>query len=198
MVAASWLHTRGGFRQSERGLFVHAVVCASLYSLCFGFLEYYVDLNRTLFGPRRFYYYLAFVTVAVFSVTFLCVMRHAVSWGARLEAALFSIYFYMLHEDLSYFIALGIDRRKYPFPTGNWYDKAFWFLCGLGEPLPFFPHVPLWYLIVWSALAVYAVLWWYRGTCVWCRRVQRTAIYVTAATTVVLLVTLPIVSSFGQ
>jgi hypothetical protein len=131
------------------------------------------------------------VAVTALAVSYLGLGPQPFRRSARVEIALLNLYSLMVHEDLVYFIALGIDGRKYPFPAANWYDQAYPFLCGLGEPLPFFPHFPLWYPVAWVGLGLYLVLWWHRARAPGLRWLWRFLIYVPTAVLVVLGVVLP-------
>ena len=177
--------------ESDNALFVRGLLSGLLFALGYGFFEYYADANASLLGPGNFRWYADALAATAFVVSYLGLGPQPHRRCARVEIALFNLYSLMVHEDLVYFVALGIDGRRYPFPTANWYDQAYPFLCGLGQPLPFFPHFPCWYPVAWVGLGLYVLLWWHRARASGLRRLQRVLIYAPTVVLVVLGVVLP-------
>ncbi|MHA1310527.1 MAG: hypothetical protein ACTSQO_06320 [Candidatus Helarchaeota archaeon] len=128
-----------------------------IFSIVYGILEY------TLFDSPwnnyfkisdwfpDMYYYWAFMTILNFSIIIIA------SRGS-IAMSLSSIPLFATNEDLWYWLSQSIHELNYVFPVSNWFDKRFPFLRGLGEPLPFFPYFPRFYLVGWILISILLII----------------------------------------
>ncbi|MFX0101418.1 MAG: hypothetical protein ACFFCS_17720 [Candidatus Hodarchaeota archaeon] len=64
-------------------------------------------------------------------------------------------------EDLVYWMSQWASTDEYPFPALNWWSyhfASFRVLGDIGQPLPFWPDVPLFYIPAFGIMIVYIVL----------------------------------------
>ncbi|NHJ47072.1 MAG: hypothetical protein FK733_04720, partial [Asgard group archaeon] len=67
----------------------------------------------------------------------------------KIDQILLGLIFFLVFEDLVYFITYGIEFDFYPYPTYDWWDERLAscrVLGNLGQAIPFWPYVPLYYL----------------------------------------------------
>jgi len=136
--------------------FVIGVVFSLLWAIFYGFAEAYAFLNpeSPLFlfhwfnsGIAMDYY--AYWSLLIFSNGLILMFI-----SRNLTFSCTATFFYLITEDASALTFLAIKFNEFPvFPSNNWFS-AFpeifpqWFIS-LGEAVPFWPYVPIIYVIIW-------------------------------------------------
>ncbi|MBN2155283.1 MAG: hypothetical protein JW776_04520 [Candidatus Lokiarchaeota archaeon] len=112
------------------------------YSIVWGIYEYYIMKSGIVPNmiPQIAHWammHLLLIVILAFTTKF------------SLEQIIMGQFFMAVFEDLMYFITLWIDTGNYPYPYYNWWDEAFAsfrVLGGLGQPIPFLPYIPIYYI----------------------------------------------------
>ena len=123
-------------------------LAASIYSILYGLYEYFIVYNNI-----RLYDYFGGPTInwAIMYVGILITVALATFYNKNLniEAMIFGLLFMAMFEDVIYWMGQWIDKGEFPFPAGDWWDSyfaSFRVLGNLGQPIPFWPEFPKYYL----------------------------------------------------
>ena len=135
--------------------FQRGFIAATICSIGYGFYEYFivygflVPLWGAPFGIINWF-------IMFFGMLFVVALA---TWFS-IEKSLMAWLHLTVVEDLFYWIAQWIDTGIYPFPPSNWWDDTlttFRLLGGLGQAIPFWPNVPLYYLPGFTLLIIYYI-----------------------------------------
>nr|MDO8110045.1 hypothetical protein [Candidatus Sigynarchaeota archaeon] len=126
----------------------------TIYALAYSFYEYFVVYNYVdLMAQGLMVEQLNWVIMlGGFAIAILIATR------GNIEHLVIGMMYMFILEDLGYWISQWIDTRVYPFPAPDWFDS--WFASfrvfgGIGQAIPFWPFVPVFYLPGFALIAVY-------------------------------------------
>lgn len=147
--------------ESHRKTFKRGFLAATIYSILYGFYEYFIVYNY----PRILdFYNVMFPGYGhVFNWVIMyagIVITVAIATGFSVEQSIMGLMYMAMLEDVCFWIGLSIDTGTYPFPAGNWWDSTlatFRVLGGLGQAIPFWPYVPLYYIPGFAMVIVFYV-----------------------------------------
>jgi len=143
--------------KKHRKELVFVFLAALGYSILYGIFEYTVMYTKP--GYVRNEVISPYVNWAIMYTTLLLLMV-GVTRG-KIEQMILGIFFFLVVEDLIYHICYGVDIQAFPFPVYNWWDDylaSFRVLGHLGQAVPFWPYVPLYYLPGFGMLLVQFVV----------------------------------------
>jgi len=128
----------------HKNIFLRGFIAAFIYSIAYGFYEYFVVYNYIklgdIFGTPVINWIIMYVGV-------LLVVGLATKF--KIEHMIFGLFFMAMLEDVVFWMCLWADKGAYPYPAGNWWDDmiaSFRVLGGLGWPIPFWPYFPFYYI----------------------------------------------------
>lgn len=145
-AAGRFAFQRGVEVPADRGPWVrlhrNALAWVSVYAIAYGIYEYFVVYKHLMW------------VVMVEEVNWLVMILGlaivvTIATRGSIEHLVMGLMHTFLLEDLVYWLCQWVDTAVYPFPAPNWFDAwfaSFRVLGGIGSPLPWFPHVPLFYL----------------------------------------------------
>ncbi|MFX1567178.1 MAG: hypothetical protein ACFFCV_02290 [Promethearchaeota archaeon] len=131
-------------------------IAVTIYSIVYGFYEYFIVyglLIPVLGNP--------FSIINWFIMFFGILFVAALATWFSVEKSLMAWLYLTIIEDLFYWIAQWIDTGVYPFPAPDWWDTTiatFRLLGGLGQAIPFWPNIPLFYLPGFTLLIIYYII----------------------------------------
>ena len=194
---------RRGRPVSDNGLMARGIVTVILYALWYGFFEYYVQAQRTLFGSQNFFWYLVFVILVSFLVIFFCLLPYFARLRSKVDVALACIFLYLVQVDLSRQIAAAMYNRHFPFPVSRSPDYNFWFSGGvgpftweLGRPMASYPYFPRWYLVLWVGFLLHLGLWLLRRRLRLAHKIQRLVLLIAVSLLILTMATFPLTLPF--
>lgn len=132
----------------KRGFFA-----AFIYSIIYGFYEYFV-----VYTNIRLYDIMgSTINWSIMYIALIITVSLATCYKKKLniEHVIFGLLFMAVFEDVIYWIGQWIDTGMCPFPAANpvtldnWWDNTFAsyrVLGNLGQPLPFWPYFPKYYI----------------------------------------------------
>jgi hypothetical protein len=130
-------------------------IAASVYAVAYGIYEYFiVYTNLRLITVLKEWTNWT-IMLGGFLLVIIIVTRF------NFENIVMGLLYMFTLEDLVYWICNWIDTGVYPFPAGDWWDSffaSFRVLGNLGQPLPFWPPVPLFYIPAFSIMIAYVLL----------------------------------------
>ncbi|MHA1312521.1 MAG: hypothetical protein ACTSRB_01265 [Candidatus Helarchaeota archaeon] len=135
----------------------YGLIATTSFAIIYGILEYiFFDATwndwfkiSALF-PNKYFYWI-FMTILNISIVLLA------SRGSG-ALAMISVPLFSVNEDLLYWITKSFHEIHWVFPVKNWFDEKFPFLQGLGNPIPFFPFFPRFYLVGWILCSILIVM----------------------------------------
>lgn len=120
---------------------------AFIFSILYGFYEYFVVYHYIriydILGPSGNW------SIMYLSLVLCVAITTRYEGKLNVEQIIMGLFFMAMFEDVIYWMSQWIDLGIYPFPAGNWWDNmfpSFRVLGGLGQPIPFWPFVPTYYL----------------------------------------------------
>ncbi|HUX98347.1 MAG TPA: hypothetical protein VMV49_02220 [Candidatus Deferrimicrobium sp.] len=120
-----------------------AFLATLIFSIIYGIYEYFIVYHTIrlvdILGPEL--NWLIMYTSLLLTV--------ALASRFSIEQTVMGLFFMAMFEDVVYWMCQWIDTGIYPYPAGNWWDSAFAsfrVLGGLGNPIPFWPYVPFYYI----------------------------------------------------
>lgn len=135
---------------------------AFLYSFFYGIYEYFIVYHYPrlldLMGP------IVNWTIMYLGVIIFVAITTRYNGKFTIEQIIMGLFFMTMFEDVMYWMSQWIDTGKYPFPAGNWWDAtlaSFRVLGGLGQAIPFWPYVPLYYLPGFSMIILFYLISYY-------------------------------------
>ncbi|MHA1756956.1 MAG: hypothetical protein ACTSVV_09315 [Promethearchaeota archaeon] len=118
-------------------------IITTIYSILYGWYEHFIVYNnfRLLditgeIGNWAMMYLGVLILVAIVS-------------KFRIEQMVMGLFYMTLLEDVFSHSGNIITYGTFPFPAGDWYDEyiaSFRVLGGLGQPIPIWPYVPIFYV----------------------------------------------------
>jgi hypothetical protein len=138
------------YPESHRNTFKKGFIAATIYSILYGFYEYFVVYNY----PRilDFYNIMFPGNGHIFNWIIMyagIVITVAIATKFSIEQSIMGLMYMAMLEDVFFWISQWIDTGIFPFPAGNWWDSTlatFRVLGGLGQAIPFWPFTPLYYI----------------------------------------------------
>jgi hypothetical protein len=128
-------------------------IATFLYSIFYGIFEYTVMYNYPGLVAKGTI--TPYVNWAIMYASIILLMT--IITRGRIEFIILGVFFFLMFEDLVFHICYGIDIQAYPFPVADWWDEylaSFRVLGHLGQAVPFWPYVPLYYLPGFGMLIV--------------------------------------------
>lgn len=124
-----------------------------MYAIVYGIYEYFVVYKGLM--------WVVFDEVVnwVIMISGLTIVILA-STRMNIESWIVNLLYVFLLEDLAYWACQWAETGAYPFPAVDWFDAffaSFRVLGGIGRPIPFWPHVPIFYLPGYAAILAYYV-----------------------------------------
>jgi hypothetical protein len=124
---------------------LYAFLASFLFSIGYGIFEYTVMYTNPGYVSK------GIITPYVnWAIMYTCILVLMIGvTRVKIEWILLGVFFFLMFEDLVYHICYGIDIQAYPFPVYDWWDEylaSFRVLGNLGQAIPFWPYVPLYYL----------------------------------------------------
>ena len=133
-------------------------LAAFIFSIIYGFYEYFLVYNTI-----RLYDILgSYGNWSIMISSLLLTVTLATSYKKRvnIEHVVMGLLFMAVFEDIIYWIGQWIHLSVFPFPAGNWWDStfaSFRVLGNLGQPIPFWPYVPKYYLPGYAMIIGYYI-----------------------------------------
>jgi hypothetical protein len=128
----------------------------TIYSFCYGMFEYFF-LHKFYYDyvSRLSYKYWIIMWFFPIFISFIILKR-----DFNISLLFFVIHLFGLVEDISYFIAYGINHSIYPYPVSDWYDSTIgsFELFHLGRPINIFPYMPIFYFYYAMVIIIYICL----------------------------------------
>ncbi len=138
---------------------VRGLASTTIYAVAYGIYEYFIVYQGKgdmwdVFGETTNWA----IMIAGLVITVLASTR------ANVELCIVSLLYIFLLEDLVYWLGQWGVMGICPFPIEkNWFDSyfaSFRVLGGIGRAIPFWPHVPFFYLPGYGAIVAYYIASW--------------------------------------
>lgn len=147
--------------KAHRNIILRGLIAAAIYSIAYGVYEYFVVYNGIDLMASGI-----LVEEINWSIMYGGIMlTMALATLFNIEQMIMGLFFMTVFEDLTFWMCQWVHLGNYPFPADNWWDSyfaSFRVLGGLGQPLPFFPFVPLYYIPGFVMVIGYYCLAFYR------------------------------------
>jgi hypothetical protein len=148
-------------REAHRKVLLRSFLATTIYAIAYGIYEYFIvkegiGLEGLLGLPPQINWIIMYIGIIalISAVTFF-----------NIEQTINGLLYFVMFEDVIYWMCQWVHTGRYPFPAGNWWDSyfaSFKVLGGLGQALPFFPYVPFYYIPGFTMVIAYYACAFYR------------------------------------